>query len=164
MEHLKPADHVELLVFELSGIRYALELRSVREVLPAVLITPLPDAPPVIEGIIDVRGEIVPVYDVRMRFGLPPRPLNLDERLVLAWTGSRVVGFRCERTEWQEEVPRALIEGPQSVRGAGRHLAGVARLPDGLVLIQDLELFLDEAESAGLDDAMAARTNESAQQ
>jgi purine-binding chemotaxis protein CheW len=163
MEHLKPADHVELLVFELSGIRYALELRSVREVVPAVFIAPLPDAPPVIEGIIDVRGEIVPVYDVRLRFGLPPRPLNIDERLVLAWTGSRVVGFRCERTEWREEVPRALIEEPESVRGAGRHLAGVVRLPDGLVLIQDLESFLDEAEAAGLDAAMTIRADESAQ-
>lgn len=164
MEPLKPADHVELLVFELSGNRYALELRSVREVVPAVYIAPLPDAPPVIEGIIDVRGELVPVYDMRLRFGLAARPLNLSERLVLAWTGSRVIGFRCERTEWQEEVPRALIEGPESVRGAGRHLAGVARLPDGLVLIQDLESFLDEAEAAGLESAMMGRMDEPAQQ
>jgi purine-binding chemotaxis protein CheW len=162
MEHQRPADQVELLVFELAGMRYVLELGSVREVLPAVLIAPLPQAPPVIEGIIDLRGELVPVYDVRVRFGLPARALNRDERLVIAWTGSRVVAFRCERAEWVEQVPRSLIEAPDAVRGAGRHIAGVARMPDGLVLIQNLDAFLDEAETVELDAALSARSDRAA--
>lgn len=163
MEHQKPADHVELLVFELAGVRYALELQSVREVLPAVLVAPLPDAPAVIEGIIDLRGELVPVYDVRMRFGLPARALGRDERLVVAWTGSRVIAFRCERAEWVERILHSHIEAPESVPSAGRHIAGVARLADGLVLIQNLGEFLEEAESAGLDEALNARVDRMAE-
>lgn len=157
MEPQTPAEDLELLVFELAAVRYALELRSVREVIRAVLISPLPDAPAVIEGIVDVRGELVPVYDLRLRFGLAPRPLDPRERLVVAWTGSRLVAFRCESTEWVEHVPRSRIEGPAAVPGAARHLAGVARLPDGLVLIQDLEEFLDAAEAESLDAALSAR-------
>jgi purine-binding chemotaxis protein CheW len=156
-------EHLELLVFELAGIRYALELRCVREVLPAVLISPLPEAPAVIEGLIDVRGQLVPVYDLRLRFGLPARRLDPGERLVLAWTGSRVVSFRCERTEWVEHVPRSRIEAPDAVRGASRHIAGVARLADGVVLIQDLDEFLHEAESAELDAALSGRTERAAE-
>jgi purine-binding chemotaxis protein CheW len=157
MEH-QNADHVELLVFELAGNRYALELRAVREVLRAVMIAPLPDAPDVVEGIIDLRGQLIPVFDLRARFGLRPRPLDPSERLVVAWTGSRVVAFRCERTEWVEHVEPSLIAS--DVEGTGRHIAGIARLPEGLVLIQDLEAFLDEAEAGELDvalDAQAAR-------
>lgn len=157
MEQETPAEDLELLVFELAGVRYALELRSVREVMPAVLISPLPEAPAVIEGIVDIRGELVPVYDLRLRFGLPPRALNRGERLVSAWTGARLVAFRCERTEWVEHVPRSLIEGPDAVPGAGRHIAGVARLEDGLVLIQNLEEFLEAAEAESLDAALSAR-------
>jgi purine-binding chemotaxis protein CheW len=157
MEHQTPAQDLELLVFELAGVRYALELPAVREVIRAVLISPLPEAPAVIEGIVDVRGELVPVYDLRARFGLPPRALHPDERLVIAWTGSRLASFRCERTEWVEHVARSRIEDPAVVRGAGRHLAGIARLADGLVLIQNLEEFLDAAEAESLATALSAR-------
>lgn len=157
MEHHTPAEDLELLVFEVAGVRYALELPSVREVVRAVLISPLPEAPAVIEGIVDIRGELVPVYDLRMRFGLPPRALHPDERLVIAWTGSRLVSFRCERTEWVEHVPRSRIDERDAVPGAGRHIAGVARLADGLVLIQNLAEFLEAAEAESLDVALSAR-------
>ena len=156
MDREKPADDLELLVFELAGVRYALELSAVREVVSAVMIAPLPDAPPVIEGIVDVRGDIVPVYDLRLRFGLPARRLNPDERLVIAWTNTRLVSFRCERTDWVEQVSRTLVDDPATARSAGRHIAGVVRLPDGLVMIQNLEVFLEASESGQLDEAMSA--------
>ncbi|HSK20858.1 MAG TPA: chemotaxis protein CheW [Longimicrobiales bacterium] len=157
------AEDLELLVFELAGTRYALELRSVREVVRAVLIAPLPDAPAVIEGIVDVRGELVPVYDLRARFGLGARALDPDERLVVAWTGSRLAAFRCDRTEWVEHVDPASIEPADSVPGTGRHIAGVARLPEGLVLIQQLDAFLEDAEAAVLDDALSAHSDRAAE-
>ena len=108
---------------------------------------------------VDRRGELVPVYDLRARFGLGPRPLNPDERLVVVWTGSRLAAFRCDRTEWVERVDPSSIEPPDSVPGTGRHIAGVARLPDGLVLIQQLDAFLEDAEAAALDDALSARSD-----
>lgn len=157
MEDQTARQELELLVFELAGVRYALPLTAVREVVRAVLIAPLPDAPPVIEGVVDIRGDLVPVYDLRLRFGLPARALHPDERLVVAWTGSRVVSFRCERTEWVEHVALERIDAADALPGSGRHIAGVARLEDGLVLIQNLEAFLDAAETESLDEAMAAR-------
>lgn len=156
MDRDKPADDFELLIFELAGVRYALELSAVREVVNAVMIAPLPDAPSVIEGIVDVRGEVVPVYDLRHRFGLPARRLSPDEQLVIAWTNARVVAFRCERTDWVEHVSRSLVAAPDIARSAGRHIAGVLRLPDGLVLIQNLAAFLEAAETTQLDEALSA--------
>src|SRR5690606_41066795 len=119
MEHQTPPQELEMLVFELAGVRYALELPSVREVVRAVMISPLPDAPAVIEGVVDMRGALVPVYDLRARFGHPPRPLHPDERLGVAWTGSRRVSFRWERTRCVAHVPRARVEPRASAPGGG---------------------------------------------
>jgi purine-binding chemotaxis protein CheW len=146
---------MELLAFEVGGARFGVELHAVREVLRAVLITPLPGAPPVVEGIIDVRGMVVPVYDLRTRFGLPIQPLHPDHRLVTAWTGDRLVALHCERTEWLVTVPATALERSGAVTLGDRRIAGAAKLPDGIILITDLPAFLDDAERAALDDALA---------
>jgi purine-binding chemotaxis protein CheW len=146
---------LDLLVFELAGARYALELECVREVLRAVFITPLPAAPAVIEGIIDIRGEIVPVYDARLRFGLPARPLHPDDVLVTAWTGERRVAVRCERAEWLGGVSAAAVSDAADLQLRSSRLSGVVRLEDGLVLIHDLASFLEQAERETLDRALA---------
>jgi purine-binding chemotaxis protein CheW len=149
-----PASPVQLLVFEIGNVRYALELRCVREIVRAVLIVPLPDAPDVVEGVIRARGEIVPVYDLRLRFGHPPRPLHPDERLVIAWTGERLVAFRCDHADRIEEVDPSAIDAPPPMLQGGRHIAGVAALPEGLALIHDLQTFLEAAERETLDTAL----------
>jgi len=152
----KAMKDLQLLVFELGGGRYALDLSAVREVVRAVLISPLPDAPAVIEGVISVRGQLAAVYDLRARFGLPSAALSPEERMVIAWTGSRLVAFRCDRADRVEEVPQSRLAEASRVEGASRHVAGVARLEDGLVVIQDLTAFLDDDEVARLDSALAA--------
>jgi purine-binding chemotaxis protein CheW len=149
------AEEIELLVFELAGARHAVALSAVREVVRAVFITPLPDAPPVVEGVIDVRGDIVPVYDLRARFGLPPRALDPAEWLILVWTGERPAALRCDAADWLKTVPATAVERGGEVLRGGRRLLGVARLADGLVLIHDLALFLDDAERDLLDAALA---------
>jgi purine-binding chemotaxis protein CheW len=151
-------DAVQLLVFELAGARFALELACLREVVRAVFITPLPGAPPAVEGVISVRGEVVPIYDLRLRFGLPPRPLHPDDAIVMAWTGERRVGIRCDAIEWLHTVPRSAVgAAPAFTAGAaGRRISGVARLQDGLALIHDLKGFLEETEAADLAGALAA--------
>jgi purine-binding chemotaxis protein CheW len=147
---------LDLLVFELDDVRFGLELTSVREVVRAVFITPLPEAPPVIEGIIDVRGSMVPVYDLRARFGLAARSLHPAEHMVIAWTGQRLVAVRCDRAEWIERIAESAVERGDPVTRGGERIAGVARAGDDLVLIHDLSTFLEEAERARLDDALAA--------
>jgi purine-binding chemotaxis protein CheW len=147
---------LDLLVFELGELRLALDLTVVREVALAVAITPLPEAPAVVEGIIDVRGDVVPVYDVRRRFGLPDSPLHPDQRLVIAWTGERLVALRCDSTGRIETVAPADVDTSSPLIQGRRRIAGVARLPDGLALIQDLARFLEDAEHAALEDALSA--------
>lgn len=147
---------VDLLVFELAAQRFGVALAAVREVVHAVAITRLPGAPAVVEGAIDVRGRVVPVLDLRSRFGLPRKELTLDEHLILALAGGRLVAIRADRVSWLYEVAAAEVESAAAVTPALQQIAGVAKLPDGLVLIHDLETFLTQAEAAALAGALVS--------
>lgn len=145
----------EVLLFTLEGHHYALSTQDVRELVRAVRLTPLPRAPAVIEGLINLRGELVPVLDLRRRFRLPPRPLSSADHLIIAQAGARRVALRVDRAEsLLELVPGTFDATPQHLPGVG-YVAGALKLPDGLVLLHDLRTFLSEAEALELDGALA---------
>jgi purine-binding chemotaxis protein CheW len=146
---------LDLLLFELEDRRLALPTRVVREVVRAVAVRPLPRAPAVVEGLIDVRGQVVPVFDLRRRFRLTPRPLGLSEQLIIAETQRRVVAVRADRTIDVVAVDPAQVHDPRAVVPDADQVAGVVTLPDGLVLIHDLDTFLTQAEAATLEAALA---------
>ena len=147
---------MEILIFELAEQRYAIPLRSVREVVRAVAITSLPTAPAVIEGIINVRGTLVPVFDLRARFGLPPKVLEPSDHLIIAWAQSRLVALRVDHADWMIDIGADELQDAATIVPQAEYVDGVAKLPDGLVLIHDLDTFLSEAESEALDAALAA--------
>ena len=143
------------LLFTLDERRFALPVPQVREALPAVAITPLAGAPGVVEGVVDVRGTVVPVLDLRARFGLPPRAISPDDHLVLAQAGARPVLLRVDRVTDVATLEDADVAAARPDDPALRHLAGVARLPDGLVLLADVEAFLTQGEADALAAALA---------
>jgi purine-binding chemotaxis protein CheW len=151
---------LEILTFDLSGQRFGVSLDAVREVVRAVAITPVPGMPSVVEGIIDVRGEVVPVFDLRARFGLPARALHPAQHFVIARAGERTVALRVDRAEWMQKLDDASFTAADRNVPAAKHIVGIARLEDGLVLIHDLDAFLTAAESDTLDAALEAWQSE----
>ena len=83
----------QVVTFALDGQKYALHLSAVQLVIRAVEITPLPQAPEAVAGIINFQGQIVPVFNLRRRFHLPERELQLDDHLILARTTHRLVAL-----------------------------------------------------------------------
>jgi purine-binding chemotaxis protein CheW len=145
---------LEVLVFEVGGRRYGLPAADVRELIRAVAVVPLPGAPPLVEGVINVRGRVVPVLDVRARLGLPAKPPEPADHLIVARAGERPVALRVDRaTDLVRLDPAGVEEARGLVPGLGR--AGwVARLADGVLLVHDLVAFLSQGEAARLDDAL----------
>lgn len=141
------------LVFRIDDQRYALPAEDVAEVLAAVTIARLPKAPAVVEGIIDLRGRLVPVLDLRARFRHPPRALDLSDRLVVARAAGRLVALRVDEAIGLE--PMGQVRALDGLVPRAGYVAGVARLDDGLVLVHDLATFLTEAESEAIDRALA---------
>ena len=147
---------LEALVFELAAERYALPLTDVVLVLRAVAIRALPHAPEIVEGIFDLRGELVPVLDMRARFRLPAKPLDPGEHLIVAQVGARKVALRADQALALERLEAVAIEQAGNLpRGVG-YVAGVASTEGGMVLIHDLRAFLSQAEALELERALQA--------
>ncbi len=147
-------DPAQLVVFRLDAQRYALALAMVERIVRAVAVTPLPKAPAIVLGVIDVAGSVLPVLNLRRRFGLPERKIDVASLFLIARTSRRTVVLVVD--EAQEVTARAdaaIIDSAQIVPGL-KHVSGVVKLSDGLVLIHDLEKFLSLDEAHALDEAM----------
>lgn len=142
------------LVFALDEQRYAIPLRAVERIIRAVEITQLPKAPEAVLGIINDKGRIVPVADLRSRFRLPARELRCDDRFILLRTPRRPLAVIADSVG---EIRFFPPDSKDSAKGALPHmeyLQGVAVLDDGLVLIYDLDRFLSLDEETALDAAL----------
>jgi purine-binding chemotaxis protein CheW len=147
---------MRLLCFTIDGHRYGLDSAGVVEIVRAVAITALPGAPSVIEGVVDVRGAVVPVFDLRARFGLPGRPIALADRFVIVQTPARVAALHVDEVQDLVDVDDGTVSGLAEQVPSAHHIAGVATLGDGLVLIHDVATFLSRAELETLDAALRA--------
>jgi purine-binding chemotaxis protein CheW len=149
----------EVLVFELEGQRYGLSTVDVRELVRAVTITRLPDASLFIEGVVNVRGRILPVLDIRARFHLPPKALDPADHFIVASAGLRGVILRVDRALHLALIDEGSVEAAPALGASATYVAGVAKLDGGLVLIHDLATFLSAAEAASLDEALRAQAS-----
>ena len=143
-----------LLPFTLGDQRYALALSSVENVVRAVTITPLPKAPEIVLGIINVRGRIIPVVDVRKRFGFAPRELRLSDQFIIAKTPKRTVALVADRVEGLIEIDGQAVISAGQVLPHADYVEGVVKLADGMLLIHDLAGFLSLDEEQALSDAL----------
>jgi purine-binding chemotaxis protein CheW len=100
----------------------------------------VPNAPPFVDGVVSVRGQVVPVVSLRSRFGFPRVPLDLRARLLVVRREGRTVGFAVDSAREFAAIADAEIEPPpESIRGlSGRYLEGLAHLGERLVLILDM--------------------------
>jgi purine-binding chemotaxis protein CheW len=147
---------LEVLAFDIGGQRYGLPAAVVQEIVRAVTVVPLPRAPAVIEGVINLRGKVVPVLDIRSRFRLPAKPLEYTDHLVVAWAGERLVALRVDRATALVRLDASEVEDAKGLVPGAEYVAWVAKLPDDLVLIHDLRTFLSRAEAVTLEEVLPA--------
>jgi purine-binding chemotaxis protein CheW len=143
------------VLFFLDGGSYALPLTAVDRVVRAVHITLLPGAPANVLGAVDVAGQVLPVFNLRRRFGLHERPLRTSDHFLIARTAERPVILVIDGAGGLIEAgAHAVVEANEITEGVP-HIRGVIIRADGLVLIHDLDQFLSAAEALALDEAMA---------
>lgn len=144
----------ELVVFNLDDQRFALHLSSVGRIFHAVDITPLPKAPEIVLGVISVQGEIVPVINVRKRFRLPERALDLSDQLILAHTSKRNVILVVDAVIGIIESQEGKIITADKILPEIDYVEGIMKTEDGIILIHDLERFLSLEEEKTLGVAL----------
>lgn len=143
-----------LLVFLLEGQRYGLRLSSVQRVVSAAEVTPLPKAPSIVLGVLNIGGALAPLIDLRRRFSLPERAMKSTDRILLARTPRRAVCLLVDKTEGLIEIEEEKWVAGGAVLPHLDHIEGLVKLEDGIVLIHDLERCLSLEEEEALDIAI----------
>ncbi len=147
------------VVFSLDTRLYAISLSAVRSVVQAVELTPLPNAPPIVKGVINLGGLIIPVVNIRRRFRLPERELELSDQFIVATAlrrdlhedGGRLLALVVDTVVGVREILAQETTSAAAILPGLEHLEGVARTDDGLILIHDLGTFLSPEEEDALE-------------
>ncbi len=140
----------KILVFTLDGQRYGIALEAVERVVRMVEITPLPGVPDFVYGVINVQGKIIPVVDLRHRFGLPTRRLELEDQLIITRFAGRGMALVADTAQEVCACRLDMVTGAVDILPGSSSLSGIAKLPDGLILIHDLEGLLSPLESQAI--------------
>lgn len=146
------ASEQQVVVLELAGESYGVEISKVQEIIRMQPITRVPNGPACIEGVINLRGRVIPVLDLRKRFGLEAGETTRRSRIVVAELGEHTVGMVVDAVSEVLLVPADAVEPPSSLVTTtdSAFLRGVAKLDDRLVLLLDLSRLLTRDESTEL--------------
>lgn len=145
---------VTLLTFRLDDWICALPLAAVERTYRAVAVTPLPQAPDIVMGVVNIRGVVQPVIDLRRRFQLPSRRLSPNDHLIIGHTSRRPVALVVDNVAGVVECAQQDIAAADAILPGMEFVSGIVRLKDGMILIHDLDRCLSLEEEAVLDQAM----------
>lgn len=153
MKEEEGREEIQLVVFNLSGEEYGLEIEKAREVIRVREITPLPKADPGVEGIINLRGKIIPVVDLKQRFNLPPAQLTSKSRILIAQVGDELIGIKVDvATEVLKVEKKSVVKPPdksvaKEIEGA---IKGLGKVDERLIILLDIEKVLTKETTKSL--------------
>ncbi len=152
-EEVQVSNDLPLVVFRLGAEAYGLKLHEVREIIMVGMITPVPRAPSFIDGVLNLRGEVMPVIDLRDRFGLPRQVATNLSRILITPIGGVFTGLVVDAVDEVKTVDQRKLEDPPRVASAGAnaYIQKVARTDAGVVFILDLQQLLTDVEGRQLE-------------
>ncbi len=150
---------IQLVGFRLDNEDYAIAITKIQEIILIKPITRIPQVPDFIEGLINLRGSVIPIVNLRKRFGLLPRELDDETRIIVVNIHDKTVGCIVDAVTQVMRINRDQIQPPPlGVLAVNhRYLAGLAKLDDRLMIILEIEkLFEAEELATPLSSAPAA--------
>jgi len=147
-------DH-QVVGFRIGNETYGVRIASVREIVWVPEITAVPNAPDVIEGVINLRGKIIPVMDLRKRFGNSAVQPDKKNRILVVELDNKFVGLIVSSASEVLKIPPSEIESPGSVfaEGESSYVTGVGKLKGRLVILLDIARLLRQSEFKKLEEA-----------
>lgn len=143
---------IQLACFRVGAELYALDIMRIKEIIRPQKLTPIPKAPSFIEGVINLRGAVIPVADMRKRFDQPIDAENRKNRIVICALSGKTIGLLVDEvTEVKRFGRKEIAPSPQFIQGAqADYFLGVARRDDDLIMLIDLEKVLSSEEKIEL--------------
>lgn len=142
-------DECQLVGFQVGSQEFGVDIKQIREIIREVKLATLPDSPNFIEGVVNLRGSVTPVVDLRKKFGFERRTRQNESRIIVTELKGGPVGFMVDSVTEVRTVKAETIESvpASAVKVNTRYVRGIAKLEEGLLIVLDLEkvLSLDEA-------------------
>jgi purine-binding chemotaxis protein CheW len=137
----------KFLTFHLAKEDYGIEIRHVTEIIGIQKITEVPDMPDYVRGVINLRGKVIPVMDVRTRFRMPPREYDERTCIVVVNVEEKAVGLVVDQVNEVADIPDDQIEPPPSTRqGSGsRYIQGMGKIGEEVKILLDVGTLLYDA-------------------
>lgn len=144
------------VLFELDGTAYAIKSSFVQQLEMIENITPVPNAPPSVEGIVFSRGQVTPAISLRTRFGMPKIDYDIRSRLIVVRVDDRTIGLIVDVAREFIRIPAELIRPPSDSLGStsGDYLEGIASIAERLILVLKLDEIVKTADE--IEDSIAA--------
>lgn len=162
-------DLLQLVSFVVGAEEYAIPILAVQEINRMMDITRVPQSPAFVEGVINLRGKVIPVVDLRKRFGMPVNESTGDERIIVVEVQgeaeARVIGFTVDKVNRVLRIGSDIVEpAPTMASGAdSEYVQGVGKLDEGLLILLSLDKLFSQRElelaatAAGNNDNSAAQ-------
>lgn len=144
---------IQLACFRVGGEMYALDIMSIKEIIRPQKLTPIPKAPPFVEGVINLRGAVLPVIDLRKRFDQSAQKSDRKARVIVCALSGMIIGLLVDEVAEVRRYTRQEVQpAPHYLKGKGAEFfLGVCRRGDDLVMLLDLEKILTSGEKIELE-------------
>jgi len=141
---------LHLVTFNIDREEYGVEIGSVQEIIRVGQITPVPNAPKFIKGVINLRGKVIPVLNLRKRLNLPDSALTKNSRIMVVESGVKVLGMLVDSVSQVLRIPGASVDDPPSeVEQMKAYVRGIGKVDSRLIMIMDLNKALEKDAAAG---------------
>ncbi len=136
----------QLVLFELGGELYGVDIGAVYEIIRMQPITSVPKAPFFVNGVINLRGRVIPIVDMRKRFSLPEAKQNKDNRIMVMESGGQNIGIIVDAVTEVLRIPADSVEPPSDiiVTAASDYLLGIANRDGHMIILLDLDKVLSK--------------------
>lgn len=134
----------QVVVFQIGKELYSVGIDSVHEIVRIPCVTEVPDAPPFLEGVINLRGRVIPVIDLRKKLGLPAAEWNKSTRVLITENAGAMVGLLVDAVAEVKKLPPESVDAPpEMIAAVGiEYITGVAKVDDMLIILLDLRKVL----------------------
>lgn len=131
----------QLVVFDLAGEIYGVNIETVREIIRMQAVTYVPDAPDFVEGVINLRGRVIPVIDLRRRFGLTVTEETSDSRVLVVDSEGEDLGVIVDAVTEVQRIPEDSIEPVSSLVSTEQsdYIVGITKVGEQLIILLDLD-------------------------
>jgi len=143
---------LQLVSFNIGSEEFGVDILKVQEINRMVEITKVPQAPFYVEGVINLRGKVIPIIDLRKRFNLEVKEYDKNTRIVVVDIGGTIMGMVVDSVSEVLRLPSNTIEPPPEIVASinSEYIKGVAKLEDRLLIFLDLSKVIDVSEMAGI--------------